>query len=420
MFKRHLYPHIVESLRDFPAILVSGARQVGKTTLVKSMMDDLPSAEYITLDDFSTLQSALNDPEKLLLTRARPLIIDEVQMAPILLTTIKKLIDENRKNGQFILTGSANLMTFQKVSESLAGRIALFTLFPLSISEILGESGDFSFIHNALGADSMISYLQDCSDHLKNSSITKDKIESLILDGGYPEITKLHSQGSKQIWFDSYRKTYLERDIRNLAKLENINSFFNLVDILASRQGSTVNKTELSRTLGLNFRTLDKYLALLEMTFQIIRLQPWLKNSAKRLVKSPKIYYTDSGFTSFLLGLQTSAELHHSPLKGKVTETWVMAEIQKLINNMGDRSLKSYYYRTQSGSEIDCIVEKGSRIISIEIKSNSRVSMDDFRHIRALQSQTGSNFAMGIVLYPGNEVLSFGEKLAAIPFNILV
>lgn len=401
MYARFIQSSVVEALKYFPAILITGPRQCGKSTLAMQL-----ATNYITLDDITALASAKRDPQMFISNLKLPIVIDEIQKAPELLSAIKMVIDADRKPGQFILTGSANVLAFNQISDSLAGRIALFELTPLSFIELNGKQT--TFVEQLFSEScSLTSY----------DNISEDFIYPRILSGCYPEMLSIGDGRIRYLWLSSYVATYLERDVRDIENIRHIDKFSRLIHLLASRSGALINKSELSKDAGLDTKTLDNYLNLLSLIYQVKRVKPYFSNIGKRLVKSEKLYFTDSGILNFLLGNQTVDQMKSSMLMGQVFETFVFNELYKQVSYLLDGT-QIYYYRTHDQREIDFIIERHGKLIAIEVKLAKTVTQNDFKHIIDLK-QASPNFHLGIVIYMGSLTVSFGDSLLAIPFSTL-
>ncbi len=399
MYKRFLHDSIQEAMGYFPAILITGARQSGKSTLSMSLCEN-----YITLDDIMMLTLAKNDPVMFVSRLKTPIIIDEIQKAPELLSAIKMAIDSDRKAGQFILTGSANVLDFKNVGDTLAGRIALFELSPLSAVEVEGSSQ--LFVETLFKDDFKID-----AAHI----IDDETLYNRMLSGMYPDMLKVAQPRMKYIWLSSYISTYIERDIRDIENIRNTDKFARLIHIIATRSGSMLNKADLSNASDIDTKTLDNHLTLLEMVYQIKRVRPYYANIGKRFVKSEKLFFTDTGILNFLLGIQTVDTMLASSYIGSIFETFVYNELYKQVSYLLDGT-QIYYYRTLDKKEIDFVIERDGKVVAIEVKFAKHVSKDDCRHIIDLQ-RSSSNFHIGIVIYMGSHVLPLGENIWAVPFG---
>ena len=394
MINRTILKDLQEALAVFPVVLLCGARQVGKSTLVLSLCK-----HYITLDDITQLDGARADPKRFIQDLPRPIVIDEIQKAPELLPAIKEEVDRKRKNGDFLLTGSANLLGYKKVTESLAGRMGVMELLPLSCREMANRA-------DANLADDLFSAEWPNNKTPQSGNLLLDS----LLQGGYPELQKIHTQRGRNLWFSSYVSTYIERDVRDIGELRHIDRFIHLLNILAPRSATLLNKAELSRTAGIEQKTLTNYLSLLEMVFQIKRIQPYSANLGKRFVKSPKLFFTDSGVLCHLLGLNSKEILRNSSYYGAILETFVFTELLKAVQ-YSESPTRLWHYRTSDQHEIDLLVERDGKVIPVEIKAAKTVRKKDFKHIEDLQSRN-STVKNGVIFYQGEQLVPFGKNYA--------
>jgi len=394
MINRTILKDLQEALAVFPVVLLCGARQVGKSTLVLSLCE-----HYITLDDITQLDGARADPKRFIQDLPRPIVIDEIQKAPELLPAIKEEVDRKRKNGDFLLTGSANLLGYKKVTESLAGRMGVMELLPLSCREMANRA-------DANLADDLFSAEWPNNKTPQSSNLLLDS----LLQGGYPELQKIHTQRGRNLWFSSYVSTYIERDVRDIGELRHIDRFIHLLNILAPRSATLLNKAELSRTAGIEQKTLTNYLSLLEMVFQIKRIQPYSANLGKRFVKSPKLFFTDSGVLCHLLGLNSKETLRNSSYYGAILETFVFTELLKAVQ-YSESPTRLWHYRTSDQHEIDLLIERDGKVIPVEIKAAKTVRKKDFKHIEDLQSRN-STVKNGVIFYQGEQLVPFGKNYA--------
>ncbi|MBD3340069.1 MAG: DUF4143 domain-containing protein [Candidatus Lokiarchaeota archaeon] len=403
---RNITEEILDALTVSPVVLLNGARQTGKSTLVQWIAKKY-DFDYVTLDDYSVLNAATNDPVGYLSAFKKKLIIDEIQRAPQLFLTIKQLVDKNRQPGKFLLTGSANVLMLPKLSESLAGRVEIITLWPFSCDEIIQKksmfidhlfSKDFSFIHD-------------------ENEISRIDLMEKMIKGGYPEIHKLTSERRQLAWFKSYIATILSRDITEISKIEGLQQFPQLLSLIANQSGNLANMSSLSRDTGLVMMTLKRYLALLEATFLVKRLPAWFRNVGKRLIKTPKLYLTDTGLFSYLMGAGQSQLEANPKYVGQLTESFVMQELSKQATWSATMP-NIFYYRSVSGKEVDFVLEnRADHIVGIEVKAAATVRASDFAGLKELRSLVGGKFIRGIVMYTGNSTVPFGENLFAVPMS---
>lgn len=404
MFVRTAESILNEALSISPAVLLSGARQVGKSTLCLNR-----DRQYRVFDDLSEREAALNDSIGYILSLPKPITLDEIQKVPEILEGIKMDIDKNRINGTFLLTGSANVLDMKKTKDTLAGRIIEIVMWPLSQKELHDK-------HEENIIDALFS---KGIDGIKVSDISYDALLKAMLDGGYPEIQKIDSVRGRALWFNSYISTYVERDIRDVGELRDISAFIKFFNILAPRSCGLLNKSDLAGDATLSEPTVNNYLAMLEMIYQISLLKAYSSNVSKRFIKSPKLFMADSGIFCHLMGVSSTEELHASSHKGNVFETFVYGELLK-HQSYGMTRPVIYHYRTNDKKEIDFILEKGDKTLAIEVKASRSVKRDDFKHIADFQSKSKQN-VLGIVLYTGEHILPFGDENAnryAVPLSI--
>jgi uncharacterized protein len=409
MHSRHIAPLLAEALLDTPVVLVNGARQTGKSTLVQSVVDAGGAPRrYLTLDDAVVLNAARSDPAGFVNALQGPVTLDEVQRAPELFLAIKAAVDRDRQPGRFLLTGSADVLVLPGIADSLAGRMEVLSLWPLSCAE-LADSPTLN------RADALF------SGDWSNFSIAPCEREDLVtrlLAGGFADAVTRTSARRRDAWFDSYIQAILQRDVRDLANIEQLTEIPNLLQLLAARSATLLNFAELSRTAGLAQSTLKRYFALLEMLFLVVRLAPWERNLGKRLVKAPKVFLPDSGLLSHFLASTQDSLLGKPGLPGGLVETWVLAELLKHLAFSG-MGLSLWHYRTQTDIEVDFLLENRAGLITgIEVKASATVDSKDFKGLRHLLETESAIFQCGIVLYAGREVVPFGEKLWAVPLSV--
>ena len=404
MYKRSAGFILKEALHISPAVLLSGARQVGKSTLCLTLEQD-----YRVFDNLTQREAAQNDPVGYIATLPKPITLDEIQKVPEVLEGIKLDIDRHRVNGNFLLTGSANVLDMKKAKDTLAGRIIEIPMWPLSQKEFNGKPEenivDILFSTGIKG--------------LNTAHIPYTDLLTAIVQGGYPEITKIDSPRGKALWYNAYISTYIERDIRDVGELRDISAFIRFYNIIAPRSCGLLNKSDLATDANLSEPTVNNYLSMLEMIYQISLLGAFSSNVSKRFIKSPKMYLTDSGLYAHLLGIYSAKALIDSTHKGDVVETFVYTELRKHVS-YAQTQVQMYHYRTNDKKKIDFILEKGDTIFAIEVKSSHSVKKDAFKHIVDFQKKSTKK-VVGIVLYGGNEVTSFGDETyerVALPLGV--
>lgn len=407
MYQRNITPNLLAALADSPVVLLNGARQTGKSTLVKDITAGDHPARYLTLDDVSLLAAARHDPAGFIAGIEGPVVIDEVQRAPELFLAIKAEVDRNRVPGRFLLTGSANVLLLPRLSESLAGRMEILSLWPLSQGELAGTREKFA---DALFADKL--------PPLETSTEERAPLLGKIVRGGYPEVVSRATEARRRAWFASYIMTILQRDVRDLANIEGLTDLPRLLSLLAARSTTLANFAELSRTSAIPQSTLKRYLILLETTFLIQYVPAWSGNLRKRLVKAARLFLSDTGLMSHLLGISGDRMVAEGRI-GPLLENFVAMELRKQIT-WSETQPKLLHFRTQTGQEVDMVLEDArGRIVGIEVKASSSVGTRDFKGLKALAEATGSRFLRGVVLYTGNESIPFGTGLHAMPVNAL-
>ena len=408
MYKRFLSESIQSGLSDTPVVFIRGARQTGKTTLAREIISSEHNAGYITLDSSAVLSAASTDPTGFISGLKKPVVIDEVQRVPELILAIKEDVDRNRTPGRYLLTGSANILTIPKVADSLAGRMEIATLWPLS----RGEMGGFkeSFIPKVF---------KGRIDELTFSKFHIEDLADMIITGGYPEPVQRASFERRASWFDSYLTSIIERDIRSLANIHDISLVPRLLKLLSARAGGLRDNAELARSAGIPNTSLVRYMSLLEGIFLVYPVPAWSSNFGKRLVRSPKIFFTDTGVASHLLGIDAERLATDRTLTGKLFENFVSSELFKQAAWSGIR-LKIYHFRAHTGQEVDFVLEDSSgRIAGIEVKLSASVAAKHFAGLRELKRLAGDSFTAGIVIYTGDQAIAFGNDLFAVPATAL-
>lgn len=406
---RFILTRLKAALADTPVVLLNGPRQAGKSTLMQYLARSLEDTTYITLDEVTALAAAKRDPQGFIASFSGRVIIDEVQRAPELFLAIKRAVDLERTPGKFLLTGSANVLLLPNIADSLAGRMEILPLHPLSVSEISGQREnliDSLFEDKTLGLKSF-----------RQSARNWNGIQDYLLSGGFPEALERTAEDRRRAWFEAYITTILSRDVRDLAAIEGLSRLPDLLNLLASRSGTLLNYSELSRSVGLPMTTLKRYFRLLETLFLVHTVPAWSRNLGKRLVKSPKIFMADTGLLSHLTGIRKGSLEANGMLLGRILETFVVNECAK-ANSWSQTGAKLYQYRTTAGSEVDCVLEApGGRVVGIEVKAASSVTRRDIQGLISLAEACGSAFVRGVVVYRGNELIPLGEKLVALPIS---
>lgn len=405
-YPRHLTVRVAEALSDTPVVLIAGPRQAGKTTLVRQIAAQDPGWRYLTLDDELTLLAAREDPIGMI-RRLDRVIIDEIQRVPALLLAIKKTVDEDRRPGRFLLTGSAQLMTLPTVADSLAGRMEALTLLPLAQSELHGGTGNW--LDQAFAGR-----LPPFS-----TPLIGDALIEAVWSGGYPEALARTTPRRRTAWARQYLDALIQRDVRDVAGIERLDSLPRFLRALAQLAGQLCNYTQLGGQVGLDHKTAARYVGIFEQMYLLRRVEVWASNRLNRIVKTPKLQFLDSGLLSTLVDFTPTLAPPDRPRFGKVLETFVYGELLKQTTT-AESDYQLLYYRDHDQFEVDIVVENvRGQVIGLEIKAAASVAASDLRGLKRLASIAGPQFAMGVVLYDGTEVLPLGERFWATPLSTL-
>lgn len=412
LIQRLVQKRIQEILTDTRVILVVGPRQAGKTTLIREQLSQ-DDREFISLDNSTIRQAALNDPHGLLLDKDY-VTIDEIQRAPELLLAIKESVDTDKRPGRFLLSGSANVMTLPKVADSLAGRMETVQLLPLSQAEIIGTKG--VFLQEVFkGKLPKISRMKSLENELFR--IGKDLV-STVLAGGYPEAIA-RNNNRRRDWYMAYMDSLINRDVKDMAQIDNLAYMQNLLRILAEFSGQLINYAEIGRRLELTAPTVRKYNEYFEQLFIVRKLQPWSSSKLNRLIRTPKIHFLDSGLLAALKGLSEEEVQYDKTSFGHVLETFVLSELFKL-STITPYKYRFYHFRDKDSNEVDIVIEDDmGKVVGIEVKASSTVRVSDFNGLRKLQEACGRKFVMGMVLYDHEQTVGFGDGMYAVPISSL-
>jgi hypothetical protein len=366
MYPRHLEKELQDLIKDYPIVTIMGPRQSGKTTLVRHTFPDKP---YVNLEAPDIRERALTDPRAFLSQYPKGAILDEIQRAPTLLSYIQVVVDEDEQKGMFILTGSHQIELHEAISQSFAGRTALLNLLPMSLVE-LEEAG------------------------------IQMTIDEAILKGGYPRLHKDHLNPSKA--YRNYFQTYIERDVRKLINVKDLQQFQKFIGLCAGRIGQVINQEGLANEVGVSSPTIKHWLSILEASFILRRLPPYFENFGKRMIKSPKIYFTDVGLAAYLLGIENLTQLSRDPLRGHLFENLVYLELLKYRLNLGLDS-RLYFFRDTAGHEIDFIFQKGHQLIPIEVKASQTFNKEFIKNLVYFQKLDPERFTSGFIIYAGSQ-----------------
>lgn len=389
---------LAERLAVMPAVVVTGARQTGKSTLAEQLVPG--ERRYHSLDDLDVLDAARRDPEVLVGAR-EPVTLDEVQRAPDLLHAVKRAIDRHRAAGRFLLTGSANLLLMKQVSESLAGRASYLTLWPMTRGEQCGEgrAGAWEALLAAGDADWL--------DLLAARPGEPDDWRALARRGGYPTpALALATSAERAVWFDGYVRTYLERDLKELSQIAALPDFRRLMRAASLRLGQLLNQTDLARDVALPQPTVHRWLNLLETSYLLVRLPAYAVNRTKRLIKSPKLYWSDTGVALHLGGAEPA---------GAHLENLVLCDLLAWRDARPKRA-EIGYWRTTLGEEVDFVVETGDKILPIEVKATARPRLADAAHLRTFRKEYGEKARAGLLLHAGTTLEWLAPDVLAVPW----
>lgn len=398
-------PDVSASLADTPVTMVIGPRQSGKSTLVEAAIEQVDDSRYVSLDRGLNLAAAREDPAAFVSGSAETLAIDEVQRVPDLLLEIKASVDADRRPGRFLLTGSADVLALPRVAETLAGRMEVLRLWPLSQGEIEGRRETF-----------LDALLHGDPEALASGApaTNREELSARISAGGFPEAVARDGQRRSR-WFDSYLDTMLQREVRELANVAGLSELPRLMLLLAARATGLLNYADIARDLGLPQTTLKRYIALLENAFLVRAIPAWFRNIGKRLVKSPKLILTDTGLLAHLLGGGAGLERSF----GAALENFVLMELVKQASVHPDRPAV-FHYRTAQGREVDAVIERrGGPVCAVEVKAAGRLTSRDTAGLRGLAEDLGDEFGVGVVLHAGNEAARLAPKIWALPLSAL-
>jgi hypothetical protein len=367
MIDRSIATHIRQLAAQFPVVSVTGPRQSGKTTLVKQLF---PHFAYVNLEDIELRQLAEQDPKYFLQQFPGGLIVDEAQYVPALFSYIQLEADRRGRAGEFVLTGSQHFLFMEKITQSLAGRVAIFTLLPFSETE------------------------------LKNTAFQQPAIDDYLLKGMYP---RLYEAGiDPAFYYPNYIQSYIERDVRQLINIGDVGAFRTFLELSAGRIGQLYNQANIGNEADLDHKTVNRWFSILETSFIAFKLRPYFQNFNKRILKTPKLYFYDTGIVCALLGIRTTEQLKNHPIRGALFENWIVVEMLKKSLNKGIRP-NMYYWRDQTGNEIDLLIDEGGSLYPMEIKSGMTYNTQFFKNIRFFNALSGNNPDNSYLLYAGTQ-----------------
>jgi predicted AAA+ superfamily ATPase len=404
LIERHIRPSLVTALAEARVVCLLGARQAGKTTLVRSVADQEHPARYVSLDDPAALEVARTDPAGFVAGGER-LVIDEVQRAPDLLLAIKRVVDTDSARGQFLLTGSANILTLPQIADALPGRVDYLTIWPFSQGELRGTRSGF-----------LEASFAGKSPAVEAAQIGRLAYAEQIIRGGFPEIVDA-SWSRRRRFFSGYADSILGREVDELSSLRDSEASGRVLRLLTARSAALTNFSSIGRELGIDHKTVAAHIRALEQLFIVIRLPAWHANLGHRVVRSAKLHVADTGMLCSLLGVDAERLDEDSGLAGSVFETFVVSEIVRLasVSELGPL-LNLYHYRDQRGHEVDLVIEHANgEVVGIEVKASASPRLRDAAGLTLLRDRLGDRFRQGVLLHLGPESLSLGERLSAVP-----
>lgn len=400
MIIRNLEVPIKRYMSEYPVIAIVGPRQSGKTTLARYMF---PEHKYLSMENLDLRKKAEEDPRGFLDDYPANLILDEVQRVPQLFSYLQERVDLKDSPASYILTGSKQFLLMEKITQSLSGRIVTFKLYPFTVTELFNANPDTDI-------DSIFKIKPD--NILKQEKID---INSLIFSGMFPRIHDKKLDARK--WIENYILTYIERDIRSLVSVDNLRVFENFIKACAASAGQLINYTSIANLIGTSLPTVKKWISLLETSGIVFLLQPYHKNFNKRLVKTPKLYFTDTGIVSYLLSIKNPDELKNHPLYGNLFENFIISEIYKRINHIGEQP-PLFFWRDKTGNEIDLIIEK-KELLPIEIKSSRTYNSSFSASVSTWLALKGNEAEKGFVIYRGDDIHGKNTSVATLPWWVL-
>ncbi|MGA2452525.1 MAG: ATP-binding protein [Solirubrobacteraceae bacterium] len=400
---RHIRATVVEALAEARAVCLLGPRQAGKSTLARAIAGQEHPALYLTLDDEATRRSALEDPTGFVARISGSAVIDEVQRAPDLMLAIKERVDTNNERGQFLLAGSANLLTLPTIADALPGRVDYVHLWPFSQGELIGRHE--SFVDRLFAGE---------APPVEDAEVGREAYAARIVAGGFPDAQDRTGRGRAR-FFTSYVSSMLGRDLRDVANVRDEANVERLLRIVAARSAALLSSRAIASELGVDHKTVSAQIRILEDLFLVARLQPWHVNLGSRQVKTPKIYMTDTGLLAHLTNVNATSVVRSPTSAGSIFETFAVMELARQ-RSWAENPATLFHYRDKQQREVDVVLELGSgEVAGVEIKTAAGVRPGDFAGLSYLRDKLGSRFKAGVVLYTGKQALSFGDRLSAVP-----
>lgn len=406
LYARHVVRRVADALEDSPVVLIQGPRQCGKTTLAQ-IAGEAAGYAYVSFDDKATLDLAVSDPTGFVNNLPERVIIDEAQKAPDLFSTIKLSVDNNRVPGRFILTGSVSILHVKRVTDSLAGRMRIISLYPLSQCELAQTEPTF------------LDSLFDLDYKISKKAITTKQIVERIVCGGYPEVLARTDEKRRMAWYQDYIEAIIRHDVSDVSALRSHDELSKLMSFAATQTGQLFNLSNLSRSFQYSRETAHNYIAVLETMFMIDKVPAWHNNRGKRLVKTPKLHISDTGIACSLMGLDKAALMQDRDQLGHLFETFVFQELKRQSSGH-DRQHTFSHFRDRDGAEVDLVIERSvASLVGVEVKASATVRPTDFKGLRKLKEVAGKRFKGGVIVYSGETCLPFGEKMYALPLRFL-
>ena len=398
MISRNLQLPIQKYSGQYPVLAIVGPRQSGKTTLARYLF---PNHKYLSMENLDIRHMAQDDPRGFLDDHGKNIILDEIQRVPALFSYLQERVDQDDSPAGYVLTGSQQFLLMEKITQSLAGRILTFQLYPFSVTEL----------YQVVPDRDIFSIFDIKQDFFKNGG--KIDLHTLIFEGMYPRIHDKDLDARK--WIESYVLTYIERDIRSLVNVQNLKLFEDFLKICASMSGQLLNYTSISNAIGISQPTVKKWMSLLETSGIIFLLSPHHRNFRKRVVKTPKLYFIDTGLLSFLLSIRKPEELIHHPLWGNIFETFVISELYKRVYHTGEKP-PFYFWRDRTGNELDLLVDMGTKLFPVEIKASKTYHKRLKYNIANWLDLEGNDAEKGLVLYRGENIVGKGQNVTVVPW----
>ncbi len=403
--KRLIEKKLLEYKQFFKIVLITGARQVGKTTLLTHCF---PKIKIITFDPIQDIYGVRKDPDLFLDNFPPPVILDEIQYVPELFPALKRRVDKSNATGQYFLTGSQNFSLMKNVSESLAGRVGILNLFNMTVNELYGNINDANWLEY---------YLNNSKFLLKRTLNTKLPLKDILWRGGMPGLLDADEKFITP-FFKSYVQTYIERDLRTVENIKNLYNFTTFMSFCAALSAQEINNSKIGNDIGISSVTAKKWYELLINSFQFFALQPYSGNTIKRISKKRKGFISDTGLLCYLQQINSPDALLASPMFGAIFETFVVSEIKKYINASG-LNVNFYHWRTNSSAEVDLIIEKNGFLYPIEIKSKSNLNAYDARGLKSFRETYKNKCKHSLIIYAGKELYKISENITAIPWNAI-